>query len=114
VQSTLNALLDRGHFARGMTLERVAELLAAKPARRFRIPHKGAIRPGNDADLTLVDLGASFTLGVEDMAHRHRLSPYADETFRGVVRRTILRGEAIFSDGTFPSGTRGQLVRPER
>lgn len=109
VQSTLAVLLEQE-----LPLERVAQLLAATPARRFRIGHKGAIRPGNDADLTLVDLGASFTLCRKDMASRHGLSPYVGETFRGVVRRTIRRGETIYIDGAFPSETRGKLVRPEK
>ncbi len=113
VQSTLAVLLDRGHFERGIPLERIADLLAATPARRFRIPRKGTISPGNDADLALVDLTASFTLRAEDMAHRHRLSPYAGETFRGVVRRTIRRGETIFADGNFSSDSRGKLIRPK-
>jgi allantoinase len=113
VQSTLAVLLDRGHFGRGIPLERIASLLAATPARRFRIPHKGAIHAGNDADLALVDLTSSFTLRVEDMAHRHRLSPYAGETFRGVVRRTMRRGETIFADGNFPSDSRGKLICPK-
>jgi allantoinase len=107
VQSTLAVLLEQD-----LPLERVAQLLAATPARRFRIQHKGAIRPGNDADLTLVDLRASFTVRREDMASRHGLSPYVGETFRGVVRRTIRRGETIYRDGAFPSETRGKLVRP--
>jgi allantoinase len=109
VQSTLAVLLEQG-----LRLERIAQLLAATPARRFRIRNKGAIRPGNHADLTLVDLGASFTIRREDMASRHGLSPYVGKTFRGAVRRTIRRGETIFLDGAFPSQTRGQLVRPER
>jgi allantoinase len=109
VQSTLAVLLEQN-----LPLERVAQLLAATPARRFRIQHKGAIRPGNDADLTLVDLGASFTVRRNDMASRHGLSPYVGETFRGVVRRTIRRGQTIFLDGAFPSETRGKLVRPEK
>ncbi len=84
VQSTLAVLLDHG-----LPLERVAQLLAATPARRFRIRHKGAIRPGNDADLALVDLSAAYTLRREDMASRHGLSPYIGRAFRGVVRRTF-------------------------
>jgi allantoinase len=109
VQSTLAVLLEQG-----LPLKRVAQLLAATPARRFRIGHKGAIRAGNHADLALVDLSASFVLGRKDMASRHGLSPYVGETFRGVVRRTLRRGETIFVDGTFPSNTCGQLVRPEK
>jgi dihydroorotase-like cyclic amidohydrolase len=107
-------LLERGHFERGIPLARVASLLASMPASRFRIARKGAILPGNDADLALADLSASFTLRTEDMAHRHRLSPYANENFRGVVRRTIRRGETIFSDGEFPATSRGKMVRPQR
>lgn len=114
VQSTLAVLIERGHFDRGLTLERIADLLAGMPSRRFRIRGKGGIRAGNDGDLALVDLGERFTLRPEDMAHRHRISPYAGETFRGVVRRTLRRGETIFMDGDFPASTSGQLVRPER
>ena len=107
VQSTLSVLLDRG-----VPPDRIAALVATTPARRFRIPRKGAIRAGNDADLTLVDLSASFILKPEDMAQRHRLSPYAGVTFRGAVRRTIRRGETIYADGAFPSITKGHFVRP--
>jgi allantoinase len=114
VQSTLPVLLDRGYFERGIPLEHIAGLLADTPARRFRIARKGAIQRGNDADLTLVDLAASFTLRTENMAHRHRISPYSGETFRGVVRRTIRRGETLFADGKFPPVTCGRLVRPEK
>jgi allantoinase len=114
VQSTLAVLLERGHFSRGLPLRNIAQLLATRPAQRFRIPGRGAIRTGGYADLTLVDLSESFTLQPEAMAHRHRISPYSGERFRGKVRRTIRRGETIFADGNFPSSTRGQLVRPER
>ena len=36
VQSTLSVLLDRGHHCRQLPLERIATLVAAEPARRFR------------------------------------------------------------------------------
>ena len=42
VQSTLAVLLERGHFARGLPLERIAALTAAAPARRFRIAARGS------------------------------------------------------------------------
>ena len=44
---------------RELPLERIAGVLAAKPAERFRIPHKGRIAIGYDGDLTLVDLNHS-------------------------------------------------------
>jgi allantoinase len=109
VQSTLAVLLDP---RRSLPLERIAALLVAAPARRFRIPQRGRLLPGYHADLALVDPGASFTLTTEDLQQRHRLSPYVGNCFRGVVRRTIRRGETIFADGAITARSPGALVRP--
>ena len=43
VQSTLAVLLERGHFARKLPLQRIAELTAASPARCFGLTRKGSI-----------------------------------------------------------------------
>ncbi len=112
VQSTLAVLLERGHCERGLPLERIVALTAATPARRFRIARKGEITPGNDADLTLVDLREAHTLSDRDLHQRHALSPYVGSTFRGVVRRTLRRGETIFRDGAITAQSSGVLVRP--
>jgi allantoinase len=112
VQSTLSVLLDRGHHDRGLTLERIAELVAVVPARRFRIAGKGTIVPGNDADLMLVDPDHTFTLRESDLQQRHKVSPYVGETFRGAVRRTLRRGETIFTDGHITAQGGGRFVRP--
>jgi allantoinase len=113
VQSTLAVLLDRGHHARGLPIERVVELLAANPARRFRIPRKGSLRPGMDADLVLVDPSESCTLSEADLFQRYKISPYVGCTFRGTVRRTIRRGETIFDRGRSVTPSHGTLIRPE-
>ena len=112
VQSTLAVLLEQGHFERGLPLERIATLTAETPARRFRIPHKGQLAPGYDADMTLVDLSASHTLTDSGLHQRHALSPYVGSAFRGVVRRTLRRGETIFKDGAITAHSSGRLVRP--
>lgn len=114
VQSTLAVLLTRGHWERGLPLQRIAQLLATNPAKRFRIPRRGALLTGNYADLTLVDLTGHSQLTPDTMAHRHPITPYANEFFRGTIRRTIRRGEIIFADGNFPPATPGRLIQPER
>jgi len=113
VQSTLPVLLDRGHHERRLPLERIAELIAATPARRFRIERKGTIALGNDADLVLIDPAASFTLQRDHLQQRHKASPYVGETFRGMVRATMRRGETIFMDGQINAGGGGRFVRPD-
>ncbi len=112
VQSTLAVLMEQGHFRRGLPLEQIARLTAATPAQRFRIAHKGGLAPGNDADVTLVDLCGSYTLEARDLQQRHPISPYIGSTFRGVVQRTVRRGETIFMNGAITARTKGALVRP--
>jgi allantoinase len=112
VQSTLAILLEAGHHKRGLSLDRIACLTAETPAARFGIPGKGQIAPGFEADLTLVDVHAAFTLTAEDLYQRHPTSPYIQSTFRGQVRRTLLRGQTIFAEGRITATGIGRFVRP--
>jgi allantoinase len=112
VQSTLAVLVDRGHHEHGLTLERIAALVAATPARRFRVPGKGRLAEGFDADITLVRVNDSFRLDAVDLRQRHRMSPYVGASFRGRVTRTIRRGETIFADGRITATTNGRFLRP--
>jgi allantoinase len=112
VQSTLAVLLDRGHHCRHLTLERIASLVAAEPARRFQIPGKGGIAVGMDADLALVDVSRRVQLRPENLKQRHALTPYLGSFFRGCIERTIRRGETIFASGEIVARTSGRLVRP--
>src|SRR5580658_10138397 len=54
VQWTLPTLIDKG-----LAPERIVTLTATNAAARFNIPGRGAIEPGNHADLTLIDLNAT-------------------------------------------------------
>jgi allantoinase len=112
VQSTLAVLLEKGYHERQLPLERVVALVATEPARRFRIPAKGSLQPGHDADIVLVDLDARFMLAATHLHQRHRMSPYLGSSFRGAVQRTIRRGETIFVDGHITVSGGGALVRP--
>jgi allantoinase len=112
VQSTLAVMLTEGVQARGLTLESVASMLAAKPAERFKFAHKGKLELGFDADFSLVDLTQPFTLEPEALLYRHTQSPYLGQKFTGVVRQTVSRGQTIFLDGKVIEGAQGQFVRP--
>lgn len=107
VQSTLAVLLQCG-----VPLERIAEVAARNPARRFAIANKGAIAAGKDADLVIIDPAETRTLQPEDLFQRHRSSPYTGTHFRGAVMQTILRGHTIFQDCRFPAAPIGRFVRP--
>lgn len=109
VQTTRAALLSLG-----LTLPEVARLTAAAPAARFRLPRKGRLAPGMDADVTLLDLSATTTFTPENLLTRHKVSPYVGRTLPGRVVATYGRGRLLFEAGappTLPPVT-GRFVRP--
>ncbi len=111
-QSLLALLLTEGHANRDLPLEAIARLTASYVADRFRLPGKGRLAVGYDADLTLVDLGSSSVLQADDLFYRHRHSPFVGRTLQGVVARTLVRGHTVFHDGAIVSEPIGRLVRP--
>ncbi len=109
VQWTLPALIDKG-----LDPIRLAALTSSNGARRFGIDRRGAIEPGAIADLALIDLNASHTVREESLFQRHRITPYLGMKLRGVVRKTLRRGEMIYSDGAITALTPGVLIKPTR
>jgi allantoinase len=100
VQTMLPVLLDAAVHRRGLALPRLVALTAANPARRFGLyPRKGALLPGSEADLTLVDLSSEWILGQADLHTRWPISPFVGRTFRGRVVATLVRGTTVYRQG---------------
>lgn len=97
--------------ARGFSLDRVAHWMCAAPARHAGISgRKGSIAPGRDADLVLFDPEGAFTVEPPRVYHRHKVTPYAGETLRGVVRATYLRGERVYDGTSHATTPNGQWI----
>jgi len=93
-----------------LTLERIARLMCEGPAAIAGI-QKGAIRPGFDADLVVWSPEESFVVTPAIVEHRHKITPYAGERLRGVVKATYLRGRKVWQDGRTISSPSGQWIR---
>lgn len=111
-QSTTHLMLEHAHARRGMPLPALSRALATWAAERFRLPGKGAIAPGMDADLAIVDLEHTFPLAASDLRYRHAQSAYLGMTHRGRVLRTIVRGATVMRDGEPVGPPQGRFVRP--
>ena len=111
-QTTLPLLLSEGCAARGLSPELIAAATSGYVARRFRLPGKGRLEPGADADLAVVDLAASHELTAEELHYRHRHSPFLGRTLSAHVVRTLVRGRTVFADGRVIGAPTGRLLTP--
>jgi dihydropyrimidinase/allantoinase len=99
---------------RGLTLERVVDLVATNPARAYGLDaRKGSIAVGADADLAIVDMDESHPVTTERLLSAQDYTPFEGMELAGWPVRTLLRGRTVYADGEAvgePSGT--YLKRP--
>jgi dihydroorotase len=112
VQTLLPLMLD--HVAKGrLSLARLIELTSAGPQRVFGLTGKGRIAAGYDADFTIVDLKARWTVREDWLASRCGWSPFADMELTGQPIATIIRGQRAMWDGQLADQPTGQPLRFE-
>jgi len=96
---------------RGYTPAHLAGWMSAAPARLAGLhARKGAIAPGFDADLAVLDPDAEFLVEPSRLFHRHGLSPYVGSVLPGVVTQSWLRGEKVFEAGEIVGGPAGRVL----
>jgi len=96
---------------RGFTLDDIVRWMSSAPATLAGISHRaGALEAGRDANFVIFDTSAEFTVTADKLHYRHAISPYLNETLRGAVKATYLRGEAVYREGSFASKPSGREV----
>jgi allantoinase len=108
----LPALVSEG-ARRGLSLNRIAALSSANPARRFGLNSKGDIAPGLDADLALLDPRETWTIRARDSESTQGYTPFEGIELGCKVKATFLRGGLIYENGKVLGTPRGRyLHRP--
>ncbi len=95
-----------------LTLARVVELLAEKPAEIFGLGDHGRLEQGKNADLTVVDFNRQFKIDASKFKSKAKYSPYDGWDVQGLVVKTILNGQVVFDEGEIVAKAgRGSVVR---
>lgn len=112
VQTLLPLMLN--HVAEGrLTLQRLIDMTSAGPQRVFGIVGKGRIAVGYDADFTIVDLKARWTVEESWLASRCGWSPFTDMALTGKPLGTIIRGNRVMWEGALANAAIGAPIRFE-
>jgi dihydroorotase len=78
------------------------------PARIWGLyPRKGAIAPGADADIAIVDLDRAHTIDDAKLQSRSKISPWNGRGVKGLPIHTIVRGRFVMKDRNLVPGTKG-------
>ena len=113
IETLLTLVYSEGVAKNRITLERMVDLLATTPARRFGLATKGVLEVGRDADVVLFDPAAHRTIRAADLHHTSDYTPYEGIEVSGGVRSVFVRGRPVIRDGAFV-GRRGAGAFVER
>ena len=70
-------------------------------------PRKGAIVPGADADIALVDLAREHVISDAALQSRSKISPWEGRRIKGLPLHTLVRGRFIMKNRKLVDGVRG-------
>lgn len=79
-----------------ITLEKLVELMAVNPRKRFGI--KGGTDVGDRADLTVFDLNETYKINPDDFLSKGRSSPFTDLTVNGKCIMTMYGGKIAWQE----------------
>jgi dihydroorotase len=84
--------------------------MSAAVAKGYNIPNKGAIAPGYDADLVLVDLNTYHPVLREELLTKCGWSPFEGWNLTGWPVVTIVGGQIVYERGKVNTQVRGKAL----
>ena len=91
---------DEGFNRRGVSLCRLVELMAEKPARIFGLyPRKGVLQAGSDADVLIFDPTREHIINATNQHTKTDYSMYENRRVLGAPELVMQRGEVLLENG---------------
>ncbi len=98
LETALAASLTALYHPGAMSLSDILRRMTVTPACILRMPGKGRLAIGSDADLVIFDPDEAWTVDPERFLSQARNTPFAGKQLKGKVKYTILGGEIIYKE----------------
>ncbi|GAC1496365.1 MAG: dihydroorotase [Chamaesiphon sp.] len=92
-------------------VDQVSHWMSKAVAQAYGIPKKGAIAPGYDADLVLVDLNTFRPVLREELLTKCGWSPFEGWNLTGWPVMTIIGGKIVYNRGQVNTAVRGEALK---
>jgi dihydroorotase len=109
VETSLPVMLTQAMQGK-CTVPQVSNWMSTAVAKAYQIPNKGAIAPGYDADLVLVDLNNYRPVVREELQTKCGWSPFEGWNLTGFPVFTIVGGQIVYECGKLHTEVRGQAL----
>ncbi|MCL1473692.1 dihydroorotase [Argonema antarcticum] len=109
VETSLPLMLTQAMQGR-CTVTQVSNWMSTAVAKAYNIPKKGAIAPGYDADLVLVDLNNYRPVLREEVLTKCGWSPFEGWSLTGWPQFTIVGGQVVYEKGKLYTDVRGKAL----
>lgn len=109
VETSLALMLTQAMQGR-CSVAQVSHWMSTAVAKAYGIPNKGAIAPGFDADLVLVDLNTYRPVLREELVTKCRWSPFEGWNLTGWAAITIVGGQVVYHQGKLNTDVRGEAL----
>ena len=109
VETSLPLMLTAAMQGR-CSVAQVSHWMSTGVAKGYGIANKGAIAPGYDADLVLVDLNTYRPVRREELLTKCRWSPFEGWNLTGWPVMTIVGGQIVYDRGQLNTEVRGQAL----
>jgi dihydroorotase len=109
VETSLPLMLTQAMQGR-CTVAQVSNWMSTAVAKGYGIPKKGAIAPGYDADLILVDLDNYHPVLREELQTKCGWSPFEGWNLTGWPVYTIVGGQVVYEKGKLNTEVRGTAL----
>lgn len=107
VEERMSVMFSEGVMKGRITVNQYVETMCANPAKVYGLyPEKGALLPGSDADIVLIDPNRSYVLTHERMHGAADYTAYEGMEIQGEITTVLSKGKVVAKDNTF-TGEKG-------